>query len=280
MRLIGIVLGLCLAVSAAQAQTSTPAPVPVLETYKTVGDQTLKAHIFGAAAKAPARRAAVLLFHGGGWTEGEAEWTYGRATMMAEMGLLAIPIQYRLAREGVSPLDALADACDAFAWTRANAKRLGVDPKRVAAYGVSAGGQLSAAAGLGACPGKGRSPDLMLLWSPALDVAEDGWFRKIMAGKEPAEVSPLALADRRGPPTAIVQGEADTLTPLKSAEAFCAKRRAAGGVCEINRYPGLGHLLTRNVRNQESNFDIDPQASRDGFAKLQAFLTAHGYVRP
>lgn len=139
MKLIMIVMGLCLAVSAAQAQTSTPAPV--IETYKTVGDQALKAHVFGAADKAPAPRAAVLLFHGGGWTEGEAEWTYGRATMLAAMGLVAIPIQYRLTRKDVSPLDALADACDAFAWTRANAKRLGVDPKRVAAYGVSAGGQ-------------------------------------------------------------------------------------------------------------------------------------------
>lgn len=281
MKLVLIAAGLCLAAGAVQAQTPAPAtmPAPVIETYKTAGDQSLKAHVFAAADKASAPHAAVLLFHGGGWTEGEAEWTYGRARMLAGLGLVAIPIQYRLTRQGVSPLDALADACDAFAWTRANAKRLGVDPRRVASYGVSAGGQLSAAAGLGACPGKRRGPDLMLLWSPALDVAEDGWFRKLMAGKDPAPVSPLVLADRRGPPTAIVQGEADSLTPLKSAEAFCARRQAAGGECEINRYPGLGHLLTRNIQNQESDFDIDPQASRDGFAKLEGFLIARGYAR-
>ncbi|ALL12238.1 alpha/beta hydrolase [Caulobacter henricii] len=276
MKLAAIAMGLWLSAGAVQAQT--PTPTPRLETYKTVGDQTLKAHVFAATNQASGRRAAVLLFHGGGWTDGEAEWTYGRARMLAALGLVAIPIEYRLTREGVSPLDALADTCDAFAWTRAQAKRLGVDPRRVAGYGISAGGQLTAAAGLGACPGKRRGPDLMLLLSPALDVAEDGWFRKLMAGKDPAPVSPLALADRRGPPTAIVQGEADTLTPLKSAEAFCERRKTAGGVCEIHRYPGLGHLLTRNIGNQESNFDIDPQASRDGFAKLEAFLVARGYA--
>lgn len=291
MKLAAIVAGLWLAAGAVQAQTPTsttapapasapaPAPTPVIETYKTVGEQALKAHVFTPSDKASGPRAAVLLFHGGGWTEGEAEWTYGRARMLAALGLVAIPIEYRLTREGVSPLDALADTCDAFAWTRAQAKRLGVDPKRVASYGVSAGGQLSAAAGLGACPGKTRGPDLMLLWSPALDVAEDGWFRKLLAGKDPAPVSPLVLADRRGPPTAIVQGEADTLTPLKSAEAFCERRKKAGGVCEINRYLGLGHLLTRNISNQENNFDIDPQASRDGFSKLEAFLVTRGYAR-
>jgi acetyl esterase/lipase len=280
MALRAIIVGLWLAASAAQAQTGPEQLSPAIETYKTAGDERLKAHVFSAREKTSERRAAVLLFHGGGWTEGEAEWTYGRARALAGMGLVAIPIQYRLTREGVSPLDALADACDAFAWTRANARRLGVDPRRIAAYGVSAGGQLSAAAGMGACPRRLRGPDLMLLWSPALDVAEDGWFRKIMAGKDPAKVSPLVLANRRGPPTAIVQGEADTLTPLKSAEAFCDRRRAAGGVCQIHRYPGLGHLLTRNIGNQESDFDIDPQASRDGFAKLQAFLVAQGYAKP
>lgn len=273
MALAAIVMGLWLAAGVAEAE---PAP-PRIETYKTASGQALSARIFAPTGAPSKPHAAVLLFHGGGWVAGEAEWTDGRARMLAAKGLTAISIDYRLAREGVTPRDALADACDAFAWARANARRLRIDPKRVAGYGVSAGGQLTAAAGLGACPGGARGPDLMLLWSPSLDVVRDGWFRKLMAGQDPAPVSPLALANRRGPPTAIVQGEADTLTPLTGAEAFCAGLKAAGGVCELNRYPGVGHLLTRNLKNQESDFDVDPQASQDGAAKLAAFLTARGY---
>lgn len=260
----------------AQAQPATPR----IETYKTLGDVSLKAHVFAPAGDAAAPRPTALIFHGGGWVAGEPAWTYGAARVLNGQGLVAIPIEYRLSRQGVTPADALADACDAFAWARANAARLGIDPARVAGYGVSAGGQLVATAGLGGCPGGTKGPDLMLLWSPALDLARDGWFRKLMGGADPSSISPLSLAARGGPPAAIVQGAADTLTPLRGAEAFCASLKAAGGACELHVYPGLGHLLTRNLKNQESDFDIDPEADRDGDARLNAFLAARGYERP
>lgn len=248
-----------------------------LMTYKTVGDTALAAHVFAPEPSGAARPAA-LLFHGGGWVAGEPEWTYAAARILVRQGLVAIPIQYRLSGDGTTPADALADACDAFAWARGTAAELGVDPARVAGYGVSAGGHLVAAAGLGACPDGGKGPDLMLLWSPALDLANDGWVRRLLGGADPTPISPLSLASRGGPPTAIVQGGADTLTPTRGARAFCDALRDAGGACELHVYPGLGHLLTRNLANQESDFDIDPEADRDGDARFNAFLTTHGYV--
>ncbi|MDQ8029692.1 MAG: alpha/beta hydrolase [Brevundimonas sp.] len=262
--------------AAAMAGTATAQEVSV-ETYRTVGDRALAAHVF-PAAPSDAPRAAALIFHGGGWVAGQPEWTYGAARILTGQGLRAIPIQYRLSGDGVTPADALSDACAAFAWVRENAGRLGVDPERVAGYGVSAGGHLVAAAGLGACPDGAKGPDLMLLWSPAVDLANDGWVRRLLGGADPAPISPLSLADRGGPPTAIVQGEEDTLTRTVGARAFCDALKAAGGVCDLHLYPGLGHLLTRNLANQESDFDIDPVADRDGDAKLNAFLAAHGYT--
>jgi acetyl esterase/lipase len=253
------------------------AQTPQVMTYKTVGDRTLSAHVF-ASGGAMGARPAVLIFHGGGWVAGRPEWTYAAATILEGQGLVAIPIQYRLSGDGVTPADALADACDAFAWVRAHAADLGVDPARVAGYGVSAGGHLVAAAGLGACPGGAKGPDLMLLWSPAVDLANDGWLRRLLGGVDPAAISPVSLATRGGPPTAIIQGEADTLTRAAGARAFCDALKGAGGECELYLYPGLGHLLTRNLANQESDFDIDPVADRDGDAKLNAFLAAHGYI--
>ncbi len=160
---------------------------------------------------------------------------------------------------------------------RDHAASLGIDPRRVAGYGVSAGGHLVAAAGVGQCPGGKRGPDLMLLWSPAVDVLRDRWFASLMKGGDVREIAPLARAADGGPPTMIVQGAADTLTPLAGATAFCAALRVARGVCELHVYPGLGHLLTRNLADQETSFDVDPQADRDGDRQVLAFLKARGY---
>jgi hypothetical protein len=43
-------------------------------------------------------------------------------------------------------------------------------------------------------------------------------------------------------------------------------------------YPGVGHLLTRNLSNQESDFDPDPVARADGIAQQHRFLVSLGYV--
>ena len=74
--------------------------------------------------------------------------------------------------------------------------KFGIDPHRVAGYGVSAGGHLvAAAATLPAVNGQkvpaSSRPNAMLLYSPALDMAKDPYFTRIMAGKaDPALYSP------------------------------------------------------------------------------------------
>lgn len=49
---------------------------------------------------------------------------------------------------------------------------------------------------------------------------------------------------------------------------------AGGATCDLNVYANVGHLLTRNLANQEGNFDPDPVAREDGIAKQLAFLQA------
>ncbi|PKP91242.1 MAG: alpha/beta hydrolase [Alphaproteobacteria bacterium HGW-Alphaproteobacteria-16] len=264
-----------LALLGAAAPNEVPTS-PRISGYKAVGQTSLSAHIFTPVDRRTSIPA-ILLFHGGGWQVGQPQWTYGAAKLLQADGLVAIAIEYRLSRGAITPADALADACDAFAWVRKNAYELGVDPTRIGGYGVSAGGHLVAAAGLGAC-GDVRGPDVMLLWSPALDLERDRWFGKLMQGRDVAAISPLRLAQEGGPPTVIIQGERDTLTPLSGATAFCARLTAKGGTCQLKTYPGLGHLLTRNLANQESDFDIDPESDKDGDATIAAFLRAQGYI--
>lgn len=148
----------------------------------------------------------------------------------------------------------------------------------VGGYGVSAGGHLVAAAAVLGCGSSEGSlgnggPDALVLLSPAVDVTGDGWFRKLLEGRaEPGEYSPVEHVASRMPPTTIVQGALDSLTPLSGAQRFCERARANGNRCELHVYDGLGHLLSRNLKNQESAFDPDPAARADGFAKQERFL--------
>ena len=247
--------------------------------YREVGGQALKAFVFAPpSSKAPAP--AILVFHGGGWSMGEPAWTFPTAQRLAKLGFVAIAVHYRLTRGEVTPIEALADTCAAFAWVRANAASLGVDPKRVGAYGVSAGGQLVSAAATVGCGSEGGSlgnggPDALALSSPALDMAGDRWFASLLKGRATAaSLSPLTHVRPRMPPTVIIQGAEDNLTPAAGAKAFCESSRAGGNVCDLHVYPGVGHLLTRNLKHQESNFDPDPVARADGLAKVDAFLRA------
>lgn len=76
------------------------------------------------------------------------------------------------------------------------------------------------------------------------------------------------------PPVHIVHGEHDTLTPLSGARRFCERVTANGGRCELVAYPIVGHLLTRNLANQENDFGPDPVARDDGNARQRAFVAS------
>lgn len=255
------------------------AAAPHAHTYRVVDGDSLTAFVFVPAGHDRARPVpAILLFHGGGWAWGSPEWVFATAERFAGYGLVAIAVEYRLSQGGTTPVDALDDVCHAFAWTRAQAAALGVAGK-VVGYGVSAGGHLVAAAATVGCGASNDLPDALLLWSPALDVANDGWFGKLLPEHATAsDYAPLEHIGAATPPTCIVQGAEDTLTPLSGAQAFCARLTQVGGVCELNVYEGVGHLLTRNLANQESDFDPDPEKRADGIEKHRRFLAGLGLI--
>lgn len=260
------------------ASQAEPAPSAVRE-YRVVDGEALHAYVFLPPARREGEKAnAILLFHGGGWTTGAADWTFEAAQRFADYGLVAVAVQYRLSTGDVTPVDELADACAAFDWVRSHAADLGLTG-RVAGYGVSAGGQLVAATVTVGCPDPAAEPQALLLWSPALDLVNDGWFTKLLQGRGAAEdLSPARHVGASTPPTCIVHGERDTLTPLAGVKRYCSALTALGRRCEMHVYAGLGHLLTRNLANQESDFDPDPEARADGIAQLHGCLKSLGFV--
>lgn len=259
--------------------SSNPEP-SMTRVYREIGGESLHAYVFLPPGHRTSDRAhAILLFHGGGWSAGAAEWTFPAARRFADAGLVAIAIQYRLSNGDVTPIDAVGDACAAFAWTRGHADELALSG-RITGYGVSAGGHLVAATATLGCPDHGTGPDALLLWSPALDLARDRWFTSKLQGRgTAADLSPARHVGRSTPPTSIVHGERDTLTPLAGVTRYCAALNKLGHACEVHAYPGLGHLLTRKLDNQESDFDPDPKARDDGIAQQHEFLRKLGFVK-
>jgi acetyl esterase len=263
-----------------QSAEVSPAPAPPREhIYRTVDGVPLKAFVFSPVkTTASARTPAILLFHGGGWVAGAPDWTFPTARRYAELGLVAISVEYRLSKDRITPIEALDDVCSAFRWARAAATDLAIDPRRIASSGVSAGGHLAAAAatiGCGSTDGAYGTggPDALVLWSPAVDVSGDGHFRRLLGERATVEaLNPVEHVRARMPPVVVVHGERDNLTPLSGVRRFCDRVEAGGSRCVVHVYPGVGHLLTRNLANQESDFDPDPVARADGNEKQLEFL--------
>jgi acetyl esterase/lipase len=253
--------------------------VPDSLVYRTIEGPPLHLYLFRPSGpQTSARRNAILHFHGGGWTAGAPSWTYEAARSFSAWGLVSIAVQYRLASGDITPLDALEDVCAALGWVRAHAADLGLT-ERLVGYGVSAGGHLIAATATIGCKNGVSGPGALLLLSPALDLARDRWFASLLKGRATvSSVSPVEHVHSSTPPTSIVQGAADVLTPLAGAERYCARLRQHDQVCDLHVYPGLGHLLTRDLTDQESRFDPDPRARADGMARHRLFLERLGFL--
>jgi acetyl esterase/lipase len=87
-------------------------------------------------------RPAVVAIHGGAWTTGDKDWGRKVATELCPSGFVVVSINYRLAPASVWPAQ-LEDCQEAVRYVRSHGGALGIDPDRVAALGISAGGQLA-----------------------------------------------------------------------------------------------------------------------------------------
>jgi acetyl esterase len=268
-----MLLAALLAMNVHANETLTPRPVE----YRNVDGRALKAYVYSSiAGSALARHPAVLLFHGGGWVVGDPSWTDDAARKFAALGMTAISIEYRLADNRATPADALDDTCAAFAWIRQHAAAFHIDAQRIAGYGVSAGGQLVTMAAMRCAS---DAPKVVLLVSPMLDLTGNGYFTGLLRGNGNVDAySPIRHIDDSTPPTLIIQGERDSITPTDAAHRFCDAMHAHHRVCELAVYANTGHVLSRDLQDQETGLDIDESALTDSENRMQRFLQAHGII--
>jgi acetyl esterase/lipase len=261
----------------AQAEQRFAVREPVLLVYKEVRGQALKLALHQPRGSQDLRPA-VLLLHGGGWTEGNYQWTYDDARRLAALGLVAISVEYRLSSQQLTPLDAMQDVCDAYNWVIGHAQDLNIDTQQIIGHGVSAGAHLVSSLSTVGCGDEHQRVSLaaLLLWSPAIDLADDDFFAELLpGGVHAADLSPAEHIYADISPVFIVQGDSDTETPLPGAQEFCGRIQQFNQICEMARYADRGHLLTKNLKRQVGSYRVDKKAYGDALNRQEIFLRTY-----
>jgi acetyl esterase/lipase len=216
----------------------------------------------------PIQPAPVLIFvPGGAWVHGRS-MGQGSALMskLVEQGWVCLAIDYRAAPHHRWPRH-IIDVKTAIAWARANVDKFGGDRNFVAVAGCSAGGHLSALAGLtpndpqyqAKLPeGADSSADAVVGiygrydWEDLstgervrfVDFLERVVVKRTIARHPEVfrDASPIARVHRGAPPFLVIHGSKDSVIPVEQARSFVERLRAAShslvGYLEL---PGAGH---------------------------------------
>lgn len=223
---------------------------------------------------------AVVVIYGGGWRGGLRSDTASEDRRLAALGYDAIAIEYRLAPQYRFPVE-LDDVDDALATIARNARAWGVDPRRVALLGRSAGGELALLAAYRRQPLTIRA---VVAYYPPVDLRggyleprlfDPGHIRMLVRDYlgGPPDAAPGAYraaspidAVRAGlPPTFVVGGARDQLVSLRFQRDFRDALRAHGDTVVALEFPWSNHAF------DEIPYGLGGQLARNYVAQ---FLTA------
>lgn len=236
-----------------------------------------------ASAPAPA----VLSIHGGGMVLGTRFFGTGELIDLAERhGVVGVAVEYRLAPEHPGPAQA-EDCYAALEWMAAHAEELGIDPDRIIASGMSAGGGLSAAVALMSRDRGGPRIAGQLLGCPMLDDRNEtvssrqydgigawdrhnndtAWTAIAGADRFSDDLTPYAAPARARDlsglaPAFIEVGAAETFRD--EAVDYALRIWATGGQAELHVWAGAYHGF--------SGFSPDAEVSRAANEARESWL--------
>ena len=81
------------------------------------------------------------------------------------------------------------------------------------------------------------------------------------------------------PPTLVLQGEKDSVTPAEGAITFCERMVANKNICVLRLYKDVGHMFTRNLRQQDDYSSIDQDIFRQANEASVSFLRTQGFLK-
>lgn len=216
----------------------------------------------------PTEPAPVLIFvPGGAWVHG-SRLLQGYALMshLAQKGWVCLSIDYRVAPHHPWPAH-ITDVKAAIAWARANVDRFGGDRHFVTIAGTSAGGHLSALAGL-----TPNDPELQAELPEGSDTSVDAvvpiygrycwedrstverarfvdFLEQVVVKRRVADhpevfrkASPIARVHRDAPPFLVIHGTRDSVIPVAQARSFVDRLRGVSrSAVSYIELPGAGH---------------------------------------
>jgi acetyl esterase len=220
--------------------------------YKNAKGKALTAHIFYPTGFSQSEKIpGYVFFHPGGWSMGEPGWGYDLCRHLSKLGVVAASFEYRLSSiGGDSPADAVSDAKSAIRWTREHSIELGIDPNRVLAGGISAGGHLALCTAMVAGfdnPDDNMNvsavPQALALHTAPVNPITDNHFIELLQGRaKPEDLSPFHHVKGGLPPMFIIQGTADEIVSYDSVKAFSRKMQEAGNQCDLHPFEGADHF--------------------------------------
>ncbi len=215
-------------------------------TYKVANGQSLRISLFHPPKYTPEKKYPLLVWiHGGGWNsrkifDDQTDWAGDHlgflARRYADRGYLCACVDYRLMRdEGQTPgyelFDLYEDCADALDFLLELSGKLGINQKRVAVLGESAGGHLAAA--MATFPWRNRDQlRTAVLLNPITDLTETRWRNVVPRQSAHPELQGVSMAEKQlllSPahhicekvcPTLIVHGAQDTVVFPYHAQKF------------------------------------------------------------
>jgi len=204
--------------------------------------------IFYPKAKSDTPRPAVVFIHGGGWVNGDKRRGVflTLALEYASRGYVTLTTNYRLDN---TKLPCIQDTKTAVRWLRANAEKYNVDPKRIGAFGNSAGAHLVTMLGI-------SHTDKSLDVGPYLQYSSA--VQAVAAAATPTApnlrnegateadkklIAPMSYIAKDVPPFLLFHEESDRTVPVSNSDDFVAALKKAGAKnITYKRYTdGSGH---------------------------------------
>lgn len=216
-------------------------------------------------------RPAVIVVHGGAWRSGDKLAISPYARALAQAGIVAVSINYRLAPKHQFPCQ-VDDVRLALLWLAENSDKYQIAKQKIGLMGYSAGAHLSCLLGTLV-----DAPWETLCQTTAWSQEDPRWeklpkIRAVVGGGTPCEfrglppeteiftyflggtptqkpeayvaASPTFHASPGDAPTLLIHGTRDLLVPLKSSQLLHDALLGAGVACELVTLEGPGHMLT------------------------------------
>lgn len=234
--------------------------------------QTLDLYLPAVEHKAPLPL--IVWIHGGAWMSGDKNHPPASIVLARDYALASL--NYRLTGEAAHPAQ-IHDCKAALRFLRANAEKYGIDPRRIAVWGHSAGAHLAALLGssgdvkelegdLGNNEYSSRVQSVAEWAGPSdlltiADQAPANCKIDFKAANNPVAVflgpaaktedyinaSPLHYLSKDDPPFLILHARDDDLVPVAQAEELCAGLKKLGLKSTCLIIPAGGHGLGSSV---------------------------------